>query len=151
MPLLDVTQILTDPDFADSFSVRRRSDVIDTHGRSVPTEQVFAGVIGVVTANSPSDLDRKEDYQTMSRSITIVCKFSLRGETTSFQPDIVVWRGSNFLVKHVDLYPHFGAGFFQAECSSMDKTDGAATAGLTPQLAFNLAGNSSYLGGLQCS
>jgi hypothetical protein len=144
MPLLDVTQILTDPDFADSFAVRRRTDVIDSHGRSVPTEQTFSPVIGVVTANSPSDLDRKEDYQTMSRSITVVCRFALRGETTDSQPDIVVWRGSNFLVKHVDLYPHFGAGFFQAECSSMNKTDNALQSGLIPQLAFNVAANSTY-------
>ena len=151
MPLLDVTQIITDPDFADNFAVRRRTDVIDAHGRSVPTEQTFSPVIGVVTANSPSDLDRKEDYQTMSRSITVVTKFALRGETTNFQPDVIVWRGSNFLVKHVDLYPHFGAGFFQAECSSMSKTDGALTSGLTPQLAFNLAANSAFIGGLSCS
>ena len=123
MALLDVSEILTDPDFADKFNVRRRSETVDTHGRSTVAEQLFSQVVGVVTAISPSDLDRREDYQAMTRSISIVCQFRLRGETDGGQPDIVVWRGNNYIVKHIDPYPQFGRGFIQAECSSMDRVD----------------------------
>ena len=146
MPLLDVSEILYDVDLADVFKVKRRAESISTHGRSVIAETIFESVVGVVTASSPSDLDRKEDYQSYSRSITVVCKFHLRGETTGNQPDVVVWKGSDYLVKHVDAYPHFGNGFFQAECSSMNKTDPTFEDAVTGQLVFNQPLNAVYLG-----
>lgn len=146
MALLDVTEILLDAEFVDTFDVRRRQQIIDDHGRVVSNEVLFSDVVGVVTAISPSDLERKDDYDAMSRSISIVCKFHLRGETTGHQPDIVAWRGNNFLVKHVDPYPQFGAGFFQIECSSMDKTDGAFEVIPTGQYFLNEPHNVVYVG-----
>ena len=137
MALLDVSSILLDPDFVDTFDVIRRAQSFDAHGRSVLTNQTFGKVSGVVTANSPSDLDRREDYQSMTRSISVVCQFHLRGETTGYTPDLVVWRGDNYLVKHVDSYPQFGAGFFQAECSSIDKTDKAFEPAVTGRTVYN--------------
>jgi len=144
VPLLDVTQILTDPDFADKFNVRRRAQTVDAHGRADANEELIVGVIGVVTAISPSDLDRQTDYDGMSRSISVVTKYFLRGETSGYQPDVVVWRGSNYLVKHVDPYPHFGPGFMQAECSSMDKAD-PPFVNLTSQLDFSQPINSNMV------
>jgi hypothetical protein len=145
MALLDVTQILTDPDLTDRFSVRRRAESVDSTGFAVETEEFIPNLIGVIVSISPSDLDRQADYQTMSRSITVVSKFALRGEVTGFQPDLVVWRGNNYLVKHIDPYPQFGPGFFQAECSSVDKTDAILESGFVPQLSFNSAANAAYL------
>lgn len=145
MALLDVSDVLLDPDFTDIFAVRRRMETVNSSGRSVVTERIFPNLIGVITAGSPSDLDRREDYQNMSRSLVIVCQFPLRGETTNYQPDIVVWKGSNYLVKHVDLYPQFGKGFYQAECSSMDKADRALDSEPQTGLAFNQSYNSQYL------
>ncbi len=145
MALLDVSEILTDPDMVDIFNVRRRMETVDIHGRSTVSETVFPQVIGVVTAISPSDLDRRDDYEAMSRSISVVCKFRLHGETTGNQPDIVVWRGSNYLVRHVDPYPQFGNGFFQAECSSMDKTDPSFDVPIASGLKFNNVANSAFV------
>lgn len=145
MALLDVSEILTDPDLIDSFNVRRRAETVDIHGRSTVSETLFPGVQGVVTAISPSDLDRRDDYEAMSRSISVVCRFRLHSETTGNQPDIVVWRGSNYLVKHVDPYPQFGRGFIQAECSSMDKTDPPLEAPNLGGFLFNNAANSAFI------
>lgn len=144
MPLLNVSPLLLDPDFADTFDVKRRTETIGSNGRSTVSEQTFSGIIGVVTANSPSDLDRQEGYQSMTRSISVVSKFRLRGETTNQQPDIVLWRGSNYVVKHVDLYPQFGEGFVQAECSSMDRTDPAIEPDAPGGVLFNSASNSIF-------
>lgn len=144
MPLLDVSSVLFDADFADRFTVRRRTETLDIHGRSTVQNQDTPNVIGVVTANSPSDLDRREDYQNMTRSIGIVTQFRLRGETTSTQPDIVIWRGSNYLVKHVDPYPQFGKGFMQAECSSMDRVDPPFDPAVSGQVSFNQSQNAIF-------
>lgn len=123
MPLLDVSDIVSDPDFADRFSVIRRKETVGTDGRATVVEQVFRNVSGVVTAASANDLDRREDYQNMTRSINVVTTFKVQGLVTGYQPDIILWRGTRHLVKHVDAYPQFGRGFVQAECGSMANTD----------------------------
>jgi len=146
MPFLDVTQFLTDPDFADRFTVRRRNESVDKHGRSTIVETRIPNVIGVVTMGSQSDLDRRDDFQVTTRALTVVCKFALRGEVSQYQPDVIVWRGDNYLVKHVDLYPHFGPGFYQAECYSVDRTDAQPyMSEFTPDFTFNLASSSGRL------
>ena len=124
MPFLDVSDIVLDPDFADTFSVIRRAQVMGTNGVATTSETTFPNIIGVVTMSSPNDLERRDDYQMMTRSITVVCKFQLQGVVTGYQPDIILWRGQRHLVKHVSPYPHFGQGFYEAECSSMDNTEG---------------------------
>ena len=123
MPFLDVSELLIDPDLADTFTVNRRTETIGTNGRTTIASKLLRGITGVVTAISPSDLDRADGYQVMTRSISVVTKFRLKGEVTGSQPDIVIWRGDNYVVKHVDNYPQFGHGFIQAECTSMDRTD----------------------------
>lgn len=145
MALLDVTQILTDPDLTDTFKVLRRQETVDNYGVSGLATQVFYPVIGVVTSVGPNNLDRHENYQSFTRSLSVVTKFPLRGETTGFQPDVIVWRGDNYVVKAVDPYPQFGPGFWQVECSSMDKTDAALDVVPLAPLSFSLAGNSGYI------
>ena len=143
MPLLDVSSVLTDADFADRFSVRRRMESIGADGRNVFIETDYDGVLGVVTAISPNDLQRHSDYADMSRSISVVTRFFLRGETPGEQPDIVKWRNNNYIVRHVDLYPQFGRGFVQAECTSQDRVD--SVVGSPPISAFNSQNNSNNL------
>lgn len=144
MPLLDVSSLLTDPDVVDVFDVTRRVQIVDNHGRTGTADKIFPRILGVVTMSSPTDLDRSEDFQVTSRSIQIVCKFALSSESTGSQPDIVRWRGSNYIVRHVDLYPQFGQGFFQAECESTNKTDVTLLGGYNPQLLFTQPSNAIF-------
>lgn len=147
MPSLDVSFILNGADIADTFHVRRRQETIGTNGRVSLNETRYNNVIGVVTIGSPNDLDRGEDKQYFTRSLSIVTKFSLRGETDGYQPDVVEWRGSNYVVKHIDPYPHFGAGFYQVECESMDKVDPAVDdfTSFGSSLVFTLTSNSNNI------
>ena len=144
MALLDVTiDALYDPMLFDSFKVQRRTDTVGNNGRTTQTTSTFS-VQGVVTSTSPNDLERLEGYQVTQRAISVVTKFKLQGEVTGMQPDVVIWRGDRYVVKHIDYYPQFGQGFYQADCVSMDKTD-ASFPDVTPQLAFNKASNSQYI------
>lgn len=145
-PFLDVTSVLLDPEFTDSFTVLRRQEIIDAHGRSTLNIVTFPAVIGVVTSSNPNDLDRPEEYEAFTRTISVVTKFRARGEVTGYQPDIIVWRGDNFVVKHIDLYPQFGAGFYQLDCESMDRTDLSTDPTPFNKLIFNVATNTEYMG-----
>lgn len=145
MALLDVSNILLDPDFTDVFAVKRREEKIDNYGRVTTNDLILGGIVGVITSSSPNDLDRKTDYEAATRNISVVCRFRLRGETNGYQPDVVVWHGNNYVVRQIDVYPQFGSGFIQATCESMDRQDNALDTIKTGQLAFNDLKNSGGL------
>lgn len=145
MPMLSVSELLLDPDFADEFSVVRRSETLSTTGRSIQSSRTYTGVIGVVIPTTPNELDREDSYEVMNRSITVLTKFRLRGEVTNQQPDVVVWRGDNYVVKAASLFVHFGQGYVKAECLSMDRTDAPIDLPVPGQLSFNVAANSGVL------
>lgn len=126
MPLLDVTEVLADAYLADVFTVQRRVETIGTNGRSTLAQQTFNNVVGVITMASPTELDRlasQPDFQVASRTISVVTRFPLRMAVKGEQPDVVVWLGTTYLVAACDGYPQFGAGFYQALCTSMDRAD----------------------------
>jgi hypothetical protein len=52
-----------------------------------------------------------------------VTKFRLQGPSLGFQPDTVIWRGNEFIVRAIDDYSAYGAGFVQALASSVEVLD----------------------------
>mgnify|MGYP003423079087 CR=1 FL=1 len=120
---LDMSDALLDPLFTSKFQVTRRAETVGTNGRSVITPTVHPDKLGVVTVASSSDLQRHPEVQITNRSIMIVSKFPLQAESVGFQPDLVIWRGSQYVVRALDPYQHFGSGFTQALCESMDLID----------------------------
>ncbi len=122
-PLLDVSFVLTDPDFATSFDVYRRTETVGTNGRSTLSTKKYLGQTGVIYPDGDNTLNRGPSFQATPRSITVVCQFALQGEVQGRQPDIVFWMGSHYLVRTVEPYGHFGQGFYEAACSSTDYQD----------------------------
>ena len=125
MALVDVTSVLTDPDFTDTFTVIRRKETIDTTGYSTVSLTTFNNVIGVVyTASSTKDIfygiERTQNYEVNAKGIIVITKFALQTEVIGYQPDLVVWRGSNYFVKRSDPYVQFDSGFYRAMCNLID-------------------------------
>ena len=145
MALLDVDQALHDPDFTDYVTVIRRQQSTDNYGRLVTNDTVFTNVAAVITVNSPNDLYREEDFEYFMRTISVITQFRLRGQTENYQPDIVVWRGNQFVLQTFDPYPQFGQGFFQAICASMDRNDNALDQIYYGKLNFSTRHNSGKL------
>lgn len=145
MAMLHIAEHTLDPLLASRFTVLRRTDVVGTNGRTVPVVTPFPNVIGVVTAIGPNNLDRHDGYQTTQRAISIVTKFHIQGEVTGKQPDIIVWKGDQYVVKAIDYYHQFGDGFVQVECVSMDKTDAELVNPAPGAFAFNTAVNSMII------
>lgn len=106
MPLLDVSDILSDPDFADPTLLCRRPAVpINSHGRAVASAVDDVPFSGVVTQDSGRDLQRNEDGSMISGTITIHTVFRLR------DGDLVVWQGMTHTVTNVMDWASYGAGF----------------------------------------
>lgn len=147
MAFLDVSDVLLSPEFTDRYVVNRRFETVDNNGRSQSSVSVF-NTFGVVTAAGPNELSRVPDADEYRRVIVIVTKFKLRGEVAdgagnNWKPDLITWRGDNYIVREIDLYPQFGAGFVQAICSSEDLVDQPPT---ETAFVFTSKSNSSYLG-----
>lgn len=125
MPLIDVTQSLTDPAVLDTFDVVRRSQTISDAGRAQVTLVPFNGIYGVVFPSKPDDLNRLPEEELGNKAITVITQFLLRPASEDkgkqdYYPDIVVWNNDNFLVQIMDDYSRYAAGFIYAICTLLD-------------------------------
>lgn len=128
MPALDVSELLTDPDFVTTFDIVRRTQTVDSHGRAVNAESTIKSVVGAVTAGSSGWLrwlNRSPGYGASSRAITVYAKTRLYDTTSGRLPDLVVWKGTRYIVDKVNDYSEFGQGFYFADCSVVDPVQSA--------------------------
>lgn len=126
MPFLDVTEVLTDPDFCDtSLICHRQVQTVDEDNFPVNTPQDIP-FSGVVTVDRSLEARRMEAGQNISGAILIVTQFRLtQGQpgtdsTLRLDADIVTYSGRNYRVTFVDPYTRYGAGFVQAHCELVE-------------------------------
>lgn len=116
MALLDVTDVLLDPDFMDTGLVcNRMTQTVDDHGRATnaPAPVTFAAV---VTSDKGDILHRNADGSRINGSITVHTPFRLSDGSTGQDADEIVWQGRTYTVVNVNDYSHFGRGFVCATC-----------------------------------
>ncbi|QYY30242.1 hypothetical protein K2O51_22995 [Cupriavidus pinatubonensis] len=116
MALLDVTDVLLDPDFMDTGLVcNRMTQTVDDHGRATNTVTAtpFAAV---VTSDKGDILHRNADGSRIIGSITVHTTFRLSDGSAGQDADEIVWQGRTYTVANVNDYSHFGRGFVCATC-----------------------------------
>lgn len=126
MATIDVNEVILDPELGGNpFTVIRRKQTVDANGLvSVTTTKIPA--VGAIFPTGDQSLVRMEAYEMQSKTITIVTPFRLRGVAkdqsgVDWQPDLVdIGDGGFFIVKDVNDFTKYGAGFIQAECASTD-------------------------------
>jgi galactose-6-phosphate isomerase len=132
VPLLDVTDILGDPDLADTFWVRSRAEFIGDNGRRVviagddadsPSGPSDTMAMGVVAAGPDNSLERERDQQHSLKALTIITTHRLQGPSEGRDADLVYWGQEWFVVTKVEDYSRWGAGFIQAEARATDLVD----------------------------
>lgn len=130
MPLLDVTEVLLDPDFADDSLVCRRQIQTtddDNFPMNTPQEIPFSGV---VTVDRSLEAKRMAAGQNITGAILIVTQFRLTQGSKSMNDgpnldaDLVVYDGGLYRVTFVDPYTRYGAGFVQAHCERVGQEGG---------------------------
>ncbi len=120
MPEIDVTEVLTDPDFAERLQRDRMIERVGSNG--VATEApVRSRFIGVVVAQRQT-IQRGADAETVSGSIQIITREPLRDGKQGESADIVTWRDRRYTVTDVADYANFGRGFVRATCELLPFT-----------------------------
>lgn len=117
MALLDVTEVLLDPDFMDIGLVcKRYVQTVGDNGRAVNAE-TSTSFAGVVTSDKGDILERIAGGERKKGSITIHTMFHLTaGDGDDSVADVVTWQGRDYTVANVNDYSHFGRGFVAASC-----------------------------------
>jgi galactose-6-phosphate isomerase len=118
MALLDVSDILTDPDFVEkNLLCQRNAQTVGQDGIAVITPTITP-FFGVVTNASGMDLRRTAEGEIIYGSIFIATRFQLIDGKTGFTADIIQRGpgGLTYTVRNVAPYAKFGRGFVQAIC-----------------------------------
>jgi len=127
-PLLDVTEVILDPMFADGFSVLRRQQMVNEHGEPftllTKTFTETDGCVGVISPSADNSMVRADAYEAMGNSIQVITKFRLRGiskeQGDQYLPDTILWRSCYYVVRTINDFVRYGAGFMVADCLLTD-------------------------------
>lgn len=116
MANLDVSDLLSDPDFADRGIICERS--IQTIGEDGMAENSLTMIkfTGVVTPDMGDVLERLDEGERIKGRITIHSQFPLRDGAEGGSADIVVWKDKRYTVTKVSDLTNFGRGFTRASC-----------------------------------
>ena len=115
MAYIDVTELLSDPDFCDQMIQIKRGSKVNDSGVNVITQQTYC-TIGSIQPASGKTLARVPD----SLRIEGVSSFWIKGEiTTDAQgryTDILVFRNKRYQVRQVFDWTNFGQGWCEGVC-----------------------------------
>ena len=116
LPLLDVTDAILDPDFCQPLTIYRATETVGQNGRATVTEVlVNPAPIGVIAPTSSGDSLMRPDGSVETSTLEIhVYNFYLRGPSSGYEPDIVMFQGIRYTVAANQDFSQFGAGFTSA-------------------------------------
>jgi hypothetical protein len=117
MPLLDVSDVLLDPDFADTAVLIRTGVTVDTATGRTISGPVETQILCVVTSDRGQNLRRMPDAAASEGSIIVHSTVTFtEGDGAGLDADIIRWQGRDWTVITVDDYSRYGAGFTVATC-----------------------------------
>lgn len=128
MPLLDVSELLLDPDFCQPLTIERRTENTGTDGRNhaglqIITPKPYGVILPVDTAIGGNAMEREPDMEYRGSAIEVITRFRIQGPAPGAHPDVIIHDGSRFVVTIVNSLAQYGAGFIRVEASSMNSVD----------------------------
>jgi len=117
MAQVDVSDILTDPDFLDTVTlIRRTPEVVSSVGRASFVE-TSSQVYMCVQGRKAETLTREPNDAWLTDAIDVYYAGVLYGAAPGGYADVIVWRGKRYQVEAVvENYSNYGAGWTHAVC-----------------------------------
>ena len=116
MAQIDVSDILTDPDFLDNAVLIRRAQVIGQNGVASYSE-TRANITCCVQPLPHSVLQKFSDYALLTDGIDVYYRGELMSESPGGYADVIEWNGGRYQVKQVsEDFMTYGNGWTKAIC-----------------------------------
>ncbi|MDR6182039.1 hypothetical protein QE368_000881 [Asaia bogorensis NBRC 16594] len=116
MPMLDVADLLDDPDFCQTIIVTRMQDGTDGRGEATVEKTTFE-FHGIVVPITSQELLRLPDAERLSGGISLYSRFNLLAGDGALSADEIIANNKTYTVVSVDDWGAFGAGFSVARCA----------------------------------
>lgn len=113
MANIDISELMFDPDFVDSFCVIRGVQQIDADGRAQTLQPIRTDAFGSVQPASGRTMQFFPELVRTDGVIEIYTVYGLQIETDGAAADEVLWRGKTYVVTHIDDVNNF-SGFVHA-------------------------------------
>lgn len=115
MARIDVTELLSDPDFVDNVQIVSRQSSENTYGENVITEST-RNLVGSVQPASGKALQRLPE----ALRVANVSSFWVKGEIVATAdgkyPDLLVFKGKRYQVQFIFDWTNWGAGWTEGTC-----------------------------------
>lgn len=116
MALIDVSELMTDPDFTDKAVLIRRSSAVNTNGEHVIVDYRTT-ITAVIQGLGAESIQRVPEGARLSGMIEVYFQGQLLAERQGGYADIIEWRGRRYQVFDVpEEFMNHGAGFTKAIC-----------------------------------
>lgn len=128
MSEIDVSDVLLGSEIAGTqFIVQRRQEAVGQDGfgaQQLLQLQAYGSVQPM-----EAELLREPEYDGVTNGIIVITPFRLRSASkaqgNNYKPDIILWNGNSYIVRRIENWSQYGAGFIKAECVSEDFIDQA--------------------------
>lgn len=112
---LDLSDIITDSDFADKVSIIRRTAVVDQTGINIITEEIIE-TLGSVQPPSAGEVMRAPEGLRSKDLKSFWVRQELLARVEDGYPDVLVFNGRRFQIISVQNWNNFGTGYSQGIC-----------------------------------
>ncbi len=114
MALIDVSELMVDPDFVNQFSIIHRTANVNDSGENVITENTVSA-IGSIQAGNGDTLKRLPEAARKEKAITAYTKTELRADNCGGYSDIIVWQNQRYQVLIITPWGNYGAGWYMCD------------------------------------
>lgn len=115
MALIDVSDILLDPDFIDNLTLVRRTTSVNSMGENVIAESSLA-TVGSVQPASTKQIQRLPEALRLADIRSFFIKAEIKADGSGQYPDIILFQGKRFQVQSVAPWLNYGAGWNEGIC-----------------------------------
>ncbi len=115
MANVDVTNLLTDPDFVDKIEVITRTTAVSGLGENKLTESTLC-TVGSVQPATGKALNRLPEALRLENMSSFWFKGEIVATAPGLYPSILVFKGRRFQVKNVFDWSNFGRGYTEGLC-----------------------------------
>lgn len=107
---IDVSELLSDPDFIDPLGLVRRTIAL-VAGAAVVSEEPAVTIYGSVQPASADDLVILPSGTRLADTLSLWTLTPLTAQAADGAGDVLVWQGRRWVVRAREAFGHFGAGY----------------------------------------